>query len=152
MAWPSALVIQSPSLPDLLCWNTAVIIFAEDTECLLVAGLQVKVLRSVLHDGTKNLPILSYWLAEDNNVKCETWKSMLPLSLSILLMMSVTSTSVGLWPALLSQSWTTLLEFCGDILLFIFRNIVKLKKCSTEVLMAACSNSMDYEGYHISQC
>ena len=41
--------------PDLSSRNTAVIIFAEDSECLLVAGLHVKVFRSFLHHGTKSL-------------------------------------------------------------------------------------------------
>ena len=128
--------IQPPNLPDLGRGDAAVIIFAEDTECLLVAALHVKVFRSVLHDGTKSLTINHPELPR-TIMSALTWKSILPLSLSILLIMSVTSTSVGLWPALLSQSWTKLFEFCWDIFK-IDNHLAKIfQKSSTLVLMAA---------------
>ena len=50
-------MVQIGKLPDLSSGNTTVIIFAKHTKRLLVARLHVKVPWSVLHDGTKSLPI-----------------------------------------------------------------------------------------------
>ena len=53
--YPNVLFVPSTFIPYLRCWNAPVIILAEHSECLLVAGLHVAVLGPALHDRAKGL-------------------------------------------------------------------------------------------------